>query len=157
MENQLTILAESLEKKKQVLTRIQEYNKQQERVFTAEVVDMSGFDAAVEEKGRLIEELTKLDIGFEILYEKVAEQLQKNRAEYATEIQGIQQQITVITEMSMAIQAQEKRNKHLIEQYFARERSALQENRKSSKAAYDYYKKVNNVAHTPAQFVDSKQ
>ncbi len=157
MENQLTILAESLEKKRRILVQIQEYNKRQEQVFMQDSVDMSAFDAAVEEKGSLIAELTKLDTGFELLYAKLAEQLKDNRVLYASEIRAIQQQITVITEMSMTIQAQEKRNKHLVEQYFARERSTLRENRRVSKAAYDYYKKVSNVAYAPPQFLDSKQ
>lgn len=157
MENQLTILAESLEKKRQVLTRIQEYNKRQEQIFSEESVNMDDFDAAVEEKGRLIEELNTLDNGFEILYEGLAEQLRNNRARYASEIRDIQQQIAVITEMGMTIQAQEKRNKQLIEQYFAKQRAGIRENRKTSKAAYDYYKKVNNVAYAPPQFMDSKQ
>lgn len=157
MENQLAILAESLEQKRQVLVQIQEYNKRQERIFTEGPVDMNDFDAAVEEKGRLIEELTKLDAGFEILYAKLAEQLENNREKYATQIKAIQQQIAVVMELSVTIQAQEKRNKSLIEQYFAKERSALRENRKASKAAYDYYKKTSASAYMPPQFMDSKQ
>lgn len=157
MENQLAILAESLEKKRQVLVQIQEYNKRQERIFTEGPVDMDEFDSAVEEKGKLIEALTKLDAGFEILYAKLAEQLKDNRERYAAEIKAIQQQIAVVTELGVSVQAQEKRNKGLIEQYFAGERSALQENRKASKAAYDYYKKTNNAAYMPPQFMDSKQ
>ncbi len=157
MENQLTILAESLEKKQQVLKQIQEYNKRQEQAFSEENVNMDDFDAAVEEKGKLIDELTRLDMGFEILYEKLAEQLQNNREKYAAQIRNIQSQIAVITELSMTIQAQEKRNKHLVEQYFAKERAGLRENRKVSKAAYDYYKRVNHVGYAPPQFMDSKQ
>lgn len=157
MENQLTILAESLEKKRQVLVQIQEYNKRQEQVFLEEPVNMDDFDAAVEEKGRLIESLTKLDTGFEILYEKLAEQLKDNRQKYATEIREIQQQIAVITELSMSVQAQEKRNKQLVERYFAAQRAEIRENRRSSKAAFDYYKKVSSVNYAPPQFMDSKQ
>ena len=157
MDNQLTILAESLEKKIQVLTAIQEYNKRQEQVFTGKEVDMSGFDEAVEEKGKLIEQLTLLDEGFEILYAKLAEQLQGNREKYASEIRGLQQQIARITEMSVTIQAQEKRNKQLIEMYFSKSRSGLGEKRRASKAAYDYYKKVSNTSYIPPQFMDSKK
>ena len=50
MENQLTILSESLDKKLEVLQKIREYNKRQEEIFSAEEVDMSLFDDAVEEK-----------------------------------------------------------------------------------------------------------
>ena len=49
MENQLTILSESLDKKLEVLQKIREYNKRQEEIFSAEEVDMSLFDDAVEE------------------------------------------------------------------------------------------------------------
>lgn len=157
MENQLTILAESLERKIQVLNRIQEYNKLQEQAFSEETVDMSAFDAAVEEKGVLIEELSKLDSGFELLYERLAKQLETNRVKYAAEIRGIQQQIAVITELSMTIQAQEQRNKQLVENYFKKQRAGISESRKVSKSAYDYYKKVNYVGYAPPQFMDSKQ
>ena len=157
MENQLTILAESLEKKIQVLTAIQEYNKRQEQAFTSEQVDMNAFDDAVEEKGRLIEQLTLLDDGFETMYAKLSEQLQQDRVRYATQIRGLQQQIAQITELNVVIEAQEKRNKQLVEQYFAKERAGIRESRKASKAAYDYYKKVNNTSYMPPQFLDSKQ
>ena len=157
MENQLTILAESLEQKIQVLTRIQEYNKRQEQTFLTEIVNIEEFDAAVEEKGKLIEELTRLDMGFELLYERLSEQLKNNREQYAGQIREIQKQITVVTELSMTIQAQEQRNKQLIEQYFAKNRTDLREKRVASKAAYTYYKKVNNAAYAPPQFMDSKQ
>ena len=39
MENQLTILSESLDKKLEVLQKIREYNKRQEEIFSAEEVD----------------------------------------------------------------------------------------------------------------------
>lgn len=72
MESQLTILSESLDRKLEVLQKIQEYNKRQEEVFSAEKVDIRQFDAAVEEKQHLIDEVVRLDDGFEILYEKLA-------------------------------------------------------------------------------------
>ena len=86
MENQLTILSESLDKKLEVLQKIREYNKRQEEIFSAEKVDMSLFDDAVEEKQRLIDEVVRLDEGFEILYEKLAKELEGNRQRYAAQI-----------------------------------------------------------------------
>lgn len=157
MENQLTILAESLEQKIIVLQEIQEYNKRQEQIFSAETVDLNGFDEAVEEKGRLIARLTELDEGFELLYARLAEQLRGNREKYAAEIRGLQQQIAQVTEMGMTIQAQEKRNKQLVEQYFSKERRQLGQNRKHSKAAYDYYKNMTNTKYVQPQFYDSKK
>ena len=157
MENQLTILKESLEKKIRMLTEIQEYNKRQEAAFSSENVDMSAFDAAVEEKGKLIEQLTRLDDGFELVYERLAEQLKDNRDKYASEIRELQELIGKVTELSVAVQVQEKRNKQLVEQFFAKERTGIGQNRKASKAAYDYYKKVSNTNYVPPQFMDSKK
>ena len=86
MENQLTILSESLDKKLEVLQKIREYNKRREEIFSAEEVDMSLFDDAVEEKQRLIDEVVHLDEGFEIMYEKLARELEGNRERYAAQI-----------------------------------------------------------------------
>lgn len=83
MGNYLSILEESLRKKLVVLDKIRAYNEKQYECFSSEMVDMAGFDAAIEEKGKLIEELTKLDEGFETLYANIAEQLKKNKEAYA--------------------------------------------------------------------------
>ncbi len=157
MENQLTILKESLEKKLQVLGEIQEYNKKQEKAFSGENVDMGSFDVAVEEKGALIEKLSRLDDGFETLYERLSQQLKDNREKYASEIKELQTLISQVTELSVSVQVQEKRNKQLVEQFFAREKATIGQNRKASKAAYDYYKKASNTSYVPPQFMDSKQ
>ena len=119
MENQLIILSESLDKKLEVLQKIQDYNKRQEEIFSAENVDMSLFDDAVEEKQRLIDEVVRLDEGFEIMYEKLARELEGNRERYAAQIRELQQKVSRVTELSVTVQAQEARNKKLIENYFA--------------------------------------
>ena len=54
MESQLTILSESLDRKLEVLQKIQEYNKRQEEVFSAEKVDIIQFDAAVEDRKSVV-------------------------------------------------------------------------------------------------------
>ena len=115
MENQLTILSESLDKKLEVLQKIREYNKRQEEIFSAEKVDMSLFDDAVEEKQRLIDEVVRLDEGFEILYEKLAKELEGNRQRYAAQIRELQAKVAKVTELSVSVQAQEARNKKLVE------------------------------------------
>ena len=89
----MSILQESLTAKRQVLLEIQEYNRKQEAVFTAEEVDMSLFDEAIEEKGRLVQKLTQLDEGFEAMYEKLAKELEHNRDKYAGQIRVLKQQI----------------------------------------------------------------
>ena len=157
MESQLTILSESLDKKLEVLQKIQEYNKRQEEVFSAEKVDMSLFDDAVEEKQRLIDEVVRLDDGFEIMYEKLAKELEGNRQRYAAQIRELQAKVAKVTELSVSVQAQEARNKKLIESYFAKERANIGQRRKSAKSAFDYYKIMSGTGYAQPQMYDSKK
>ena len=158
MESQLSILQESLVAKRQVLLEIQEYNRKQEAVFTAEEVDMSLFDEAIEEKGRLIERLTQLDDGFETMYQKLARELENNRERYAAQIKVLQEQIREITDLGVSIQAQEARNKSLIENYFSRERKNMHKSLQNSTKAYKFYKNMSslNAAGNYSSY-DSKQ
>lgn len=157
MESQLTILSESLDKKLEVLQKIQEYNKRQEKVFSAEKVDMSLFDDAVAEKQRLIDEVVRLDDGFEIMYEKLARELEGNRQRYAAQIRELQAKVAKVTELSVSVQVQEARNKKLIESYFAKERSNIGQRRKSARSAFDYYKSMSSTGYTQPQMYDSKK
>ena len=144
MESQLTILSESLDKKLEVLRKIQEYNRRQEEVFSAEKVDMSLFDDAVEEKQRLIDEVVRLDDGF-------------NRQRYAAQIRELQAKVAKVTELSVSVQAQEARNKKLIESYFAKERANIGQRRKSARSAFDYYKSMSSTGYSQPQMYDSKK
>ena len=148
MESQLTILSESLDRKLEVLQKIQEYNKRQEEVFSAE---------KVEEKQHLIDEVVRLDDGFEILYEKLAKELEGNRQRYAAQIKEMQAKVAKVTELSVSVQAQEARNKKLVENYFARERAGIGQRRKSAKSAFDYYKSMSGAGYVPPQMYANKQ
>ena len=114
-ENYLTLLEESLKRKLQVMAEIQAYNLRQQEIFQADEVEFDKFDEYMAEKESLIEKLTSLDNGFERLYQKVAEELKDNRQKYTEQIKSLQKLITEVTDASVAIQAQEARNKKLIE------------------------------------------
>lgn len=155
MQNRLSILEESLDNKLKVLGQIREYNLQQEKSFREETADLDSFDEAIAKKEELIEKLTRLDDGFEILYQELAEELKENREKYAEQIKALQSKIAEVTELSVTIQAQEQRNKKLVEAYFTRQRANISQSRKSSKAAYDYYKSM-SASNVP-RYYDSKK
>ncbi|MCI8527707.1 MAG: flagellar protein FliT [Lachnospiraceae bacterium] len=155
--NYLTLLEESLKRKLQAMAEIQAYNLRQQEIFQAEEVDLDKFDEYMAEKQNLIEKLTSLDRGFESLYEKVAEELKENRHQYGAQIRTLQELITEVTEAGVTIQAQEARNKKMIEDFFRKERDNIRMNRKTSKAAIDYYKNMSKSAVVMPQFMDSKK
>lgn len=154
--NSLTLLSESLDQKISVLQDIQAYNQKQEKALTEQTPDLDSFDKALEEKEELIQRVEKLDEGFETLYAQVKEELNKNRAVHAGRIQELQEKIRRITDMSVAIQAEEARNKKLIEEYFAKAKAGIRQGRQSSKAAYDYYRNMSGANFISPQYMDSK-
>ena len=157
MDNQLSILAEGLDHKIEILKQIQACNAEQEEAFLKEEADLEAFDSAFDEKDRLIDELTRLDEGFEALYEGVAGELRNNRKQYAAQIKHLQARIAKVTEMSVSVQAQEARNKKLMEDYFTKSRSGIRQNKQTSRVAYDYYKSMSGVAYSTSRFMDNKQ
>ena len=156
-ESYLDILEQSLVEKLNVLERIQDYNVRQETLFRAEQPELALFDNYVEEKGELIRQLTKLDEGFETLYSSLAEELKDNRHKYAEQIKRLQGLITQVVEKGVEVEAQEQRNKKLVEAFFSRERRGIRDGRVHSRAAYDYYKNMNNTNVVQPQFLDSKK
>lgn len=138
MNRCLTILSDSLDKKIDVLKRIQEFNEQQEKAFSVPEPDMALFDQALEEKEKLIQEVIKLDQGFETLYERVKEELELHKDAYKPQIAELKKKVTIVTELSNAVQAKEARNKKLVEGFFAKQRQNIKQSRQRSRAAYGY-------------------
>jgi len=157
IENYLQVLEESLHKKMDVLGRIEEANRRQEQILKSTPVSEEDFDKSIEEKGAFIDELNKLDEGFETLYGNIKEQLSADREKYKVQIAAIQKLITRVTEKSVSIQAQEARNKVLVEGFFAERKQELQKGRRSSKAALDYYRNMNQSQVVMPQFMDRKK
>ncbi len=157
MNSQLDILAESLEKKIVILQRLQEYSKEQEQALQSEQMDLEAFDELVEKKDALVDQITRLDSGFEITYRKLARELEGNKERYADQIKKLQGLIAQVMDLSVSIEAQEQRNKKLVENFFSGQREQIRQGRRSSRAAYDYYKNMNKSNYVMPQFFDDKQ
>lgn len=155
MNSSLSVLSESLDMKLDVLNKIQEYTEKQKAVFESDEPDVEEFDRLVDEKDKFVDKLIYLDDGFEKLYQDLSENLQNNREKYANQIKQLQTKISAITEISASIQAQEARNKKMIEDYFVTERQGIKKSRVSSKAAYDYYKNMSGMNLQISGFMDS--
>ncbi|MCR4618539.1 MAG: flagellar export chaperone FlgN [Lachnospiraceae bacterium] len=154
--NYLDLLEESLIKKNRVLDEIKALCDKQ-GALVSDNMDLSELDPFIEKKGELIEELDKLDEGFETVYDRVSEELKDNKEKYSEQIKRMQNLIREITEKSTAISAQEERNKNLMKVFFGKKRNEVKEGRVNSKAALNYYKVQSNSGFVDAQFMDDKK
>lgn len=159
MENNgsyLDLMIDSLNKKIHLLEKIQEVNVHQKQIVSDARFEMEELDDTVEEKGRYIDEINKLDDGFETLYERVREALQENKSQYSQQISVMQQLIQRVVELSASIEAEEKRIKAGVENQFSKVKQAVKETRKNSRAVSNYYKNMTKLDSEP-QFMDKKK
>lgn len=157
IENYLQVLEESLYKKKNVLCRIEDLNQIQEKLLKEDDISAEEFDKTIDSKGELIDELNKLDEGFDKLYGNISKQLMSDKESYKAQIAKLQTLISEVMDKSVSIQAQEARNKKLADKFFANSRKELKQGKRSSKVAMDYYRNMNQSQVTSPQFMDQKK
>lgn len=156
-EDYITILAESLKKKNAVLDEVQKANEEQKQILADENLTPEAFEKTLDKKSELIGQLNQLDEGFEQIYEKVREEMQNHMEQYANQIHQMQEEIQKITDKTVAIQAEELRNKQLIENKFSSIKKQIREVKSSQKAVNTYYRNMMNRGVMEAQFLDRKK
>lgn len=155
--NCVQILAQSLEKKNQVLDQIIEQNTLQEQILKQESLDMGAFEKAINEQDQMLQELDKLDEGFETLYDRVRENLISNKDSYRKEIARMKELIQQITDKIVTVNAGNLRNQRMAEQQFKKEKTAIRQGVSKSRAAMNYYNNMNKLNSVAPQFYDSKK
>lgn len=154
MDNYLNVLKDSLFKKESILTTLIDKSEKQADIVKADQVNWDEFTKIVDEKGELIDEIMKLDDGFENLYARIKEGLEGNKDLYKDIISEIKTLIKSVTEKSANLQAIEYRNKSIIESAFANTRKEIKQSKLGQKAAADYYNKMNKINTIDPQMLD---
>lgn len=151
------ILLQSLEKKNELLDQMILQNRAQEQILKQEEFDMDAFDEAIDRQSVYVEELDKLDRGFETVYDRVREELMENKEHYRTEIVRMKEQIQKITDKIVTLNAGNMRNKMLAENQFKKRQSAIGSGISKNRAAENYYNNMNNLNFVTPQFYDNKK
>lgn len=156
-ENYLQIMAESLEKKLEVLDHIYEVNRRQFEISSVKPFDVEAYDVVVDEKSNLIDELNRLDDGFTSTYELVRAEVQKEPEKYRQQVMKMQELVRAAVDKSVSIEAQEKRNKASMEVALSSKRKEIKERRISASAATKYYSAVSKINNVDPQLMDRKK
>jgi len=153
----IQMLADTLRKKSEVLNQLMNLTEQQERLMISDNFNENDFLETISLKDEQIQALTKLDAGFDQLYESVKEELVTGKVNYATEITDLKERITYITDMSVKLQVLEQRNKSKMEVLLARKRKEIKGSRISNQTATNYYKTMVNQHEAQSYFYDKKK
>lgn len=157
IDNYLNILEDSLKKKSDILDKIKEICLNQSTLIKEENFNIDAYDKSVDAKDVLIDELTKLDDGFESLYNKIKDEMSNNKEMYADQIKRIQVLISDVTEKGVEIQALELRNRDGVANQLNNERLKIGKQRRSAKAVYGYYSSISKAAREDSGAVDFKK
>lgn len=156
-EDYIDILMQSLQKKNNILDKIQAANKRQQLLLRDENLLPEDFEQTVDDKAKLIDELNQLDEGFEQLYAKVKPDIEAHMEQYADQIKAMQEIISRIVEKTMSVQAEEMRNKALIENKFSTVKKQIRDVKASQKMVNSYYSSMMKTNYVDAQFLDRKK
>ncbi len=143
----VSILHDSLRKKLEIITEILYATRQQKKLLSIEKItdlDTEEFDRIVDDKQKLIEEMTELDKGFDSVFKKVGIYLSQNKYAYQSQILEMQNLIRSITDVSVELQSLEQQNKNFFNKFLREKRYEISSFKTSNKVAVSYYQNMSN-------------
>lgn len=153
----IQVLIDSLKKKIDLLDTISQINEEQRKLASFEKLDLELLQETVDRKSKCIDELNKLDEGFQLVYNRVKPELQGNAAAHKESIVLLKQLISEITDKSVAVQAEEERNRQAIAAHFATYKKEIRQFKASRSATTNYYKSMNKLQNVEPVFMDKKK
>lgn len=142
----VNMLVDSLSRKKRILEYILVKTRDQEILLKDEEMDPDAFQAIIDEKGEQIDELNKIDEGFDTLFSYVEKEIKENRMAYREQIEQMQQLIGEVSELGIQIQALEHQNSGHFKIYLANQRKSIREFHVNNRTTSSYYQ---NMANAP--------
>ncbi len=152
----IQILIDTLEKKFNILDEILQITTRQQNLIDEKNFDEDEFMNTISLKEKLINNLSELDHGFELVYEHVREELKENSDIYKSEITSLKELVRKITDLSISLQALEKRNKTNLEAVLSKKRKEIGKARLSNETVANYYKTMTGLQSSNAYFYDKK-
>ncbi|MCR5525767.1 MAG: hypothetical protein K6F39_00090 [Lachnospiraceae bacterium] len=156
-DSYISILIDSMIEKSKALDEVIERDQEQTELIGAEKPDLDAIKNNFDSLGELAKKISKLDDGFEVIYEKVRDEILNNKNAHKDEIKRLKELVAEVTEKAIKIQTTEARNKLAVTEFFTRERRNLG-TRRSAVKALNQYKHAMGKAEMQAQpyFLDKR-
>ena len=153
----LDLLESNLNKKSVLLKEMAEVLEQQLQLLNTSDMQMEELDLCMEKQGNLTEELEVLNEEADSLYEYLQKADISVEVGNASKIAHIKELLSQITTDFDNLQEKEQNARQRMDAFFQKERKNFGDGRRSSKAAFDYYKNMSGANVVPPQFMDWKK
>lgn len=153
----VTIMKESLERKKAYLQEILELTNKQGELAAAQDFDEEAFGTIVDRKDVLISNVNEIDKGFTSVYDRVRSEILRDKDLYKDELKAIQESIKQCVDFGMAIESAEHRNKASLETALAKSFRGVKQLKQSKQVVNKYYKSMSNGMVNDSILYDRKK
>ena len=153
----LDSLTSNLNKKSILLKEMSDVLERQLQLLDTSDMQMEELDLYMEKQGNLTEELEALNEEADSLYEYLQKADISTEAGNASKIAHIKELLAQITTDFDNLQEKEQNARRRMDAFFQKERKNFGDGRRSSKAAFDYYKNMSGANVVPPQFMDWKK
>ena len=157
MSNELSILIETLQKKEDVLRLILEKSKEQLEIVEADEFDEQAFDNCFNDKDSLLEEMNRLDEGFDGVYNRIKVELKANLDDYKPQVASLQQLIRSTMDIGSEIHLTENKVKDALPAALSERKKNLLDKRVTANNVASYYRASKMMSVQDSYFMDHKQ
>ena len=155
--NYLELMRDSLVKKEKILSDVLELTREQEKLLNLEDFDDEAFDAIITEKSILIEEINKLDEGFELIYKRIEDQIKEEPSYYRESIEKLQGFIRTLVDKGVEVETLERRNQIKFDMNISKSKDRIRNYNLNSNAVTKYYSNMSGNIGEGTYFVDKKK
>lgn len=153
----IQLLIDSLEKKLDVLNELMKITRGQQEIVNSDSFNEDDFMETILLKEEQINKLSELDKGFEMVYDRIRDELNDNYEKYTSEIKSLKELVTKVTDLSVKLQALEQRNKSNLKALLSNKRKNIKNARLSNETVTNYYKNMSGGKDSKSYFYDKKK
>ena len=153
----VTIMQESLLRKKKYLEQVLSLTEEQERIAKEKKFDEQVFGDIIDNKDVLINNINEIDKGFTSVYDRVRAEVLANQDLYHDELVEMHKLIKECVDLGMRIEVLEERNRATLEQVFAVGFKGIKQVKQSKQVANKYYKSMSNGMVNDSILYDRKK
>lgn len=153
----LELMKDSLIKKDRILESVIELTRMQEELLDEDGFNEDGFDSLIAKKSELIDEIEKLDEGFDLVYKRVADKIKENPNAYRQIIEKLQELIRILVDKGVEVETAERRNQVKFDLKVAKSRDKIRTYKLNSNAVTKYYSNMSGNTGENNYFLDQKK
>ena len=153
----VNIMQQSLERKYDYLKEILDITKEQSELIKNDSLEDDVFEATLDRKEILINNINEIDKGFTAVYDKVRGEVLEDRQLYRNQLLKIQELIKKCVDLGMEIEALEERNRAGIERKLSMGFKGVKQAKQSKSVASKYYQSMANGYVNDSLLYDRKK